>query len=245
MKYYLPSIILFLQGFLALGQEYKPQQGNFGIGYQIRFDGAASQNLVFSYYLTDKIEVGLGIGFNYVRMKTEDVDSFDVPGITGTVNIVSTNTDTRTSLGITLMPSAVKHLSIASDLDCFIGLGVPITISLKTTDETNANWTGTDYQHQATVLSKSPMPLSLGLSAILGCNYFFYRNLAIGATLNLGAALSQTKGDATVESSSSDTGANNPLNGTTTSSTITTPVNISILTVGTLSNVGLGLTFYF
>lgn len=241
----LSVILIFTLLSLSFAQSNKPVPGLWGIGYQIRFDSDFSQQFKVSYMMNGGWEAGTEIGFHYNHTASTSNDSIAV--FTGTENILGNNETKYSSslFSFSISPFLVKHCTINNNLDFYAGPIVPVTLRTKTTAINTNEVTATDYLSINDQKHKIPSFNAVGIGGVIGSRYFFYTNLAIGAQYSLTASYQFQKGDETVETTVTNSGANNPNSGFNFNGTETEKQNASSLNIGTLSNIGIDLTFYF
>ncbi|MEO6167919.1 MAG: outer membrane beta-barrel protein [Chitinophagales bacterium] len=241
----LAAIFIFSVLSFSFAQSNKPIPGQWGIGYQVKFDSGFNQQFQVSYMLNHGWEAGTQIGFYYSHTAATFNDSIDV--FTGNETIKG-NLETKiTTSGssFSIAPFLVKHCTINNNLDFYAGPIVPVTIGAKNTTINSKEVRAEDYLSVNDQKTKTPPGNSLGLGGVIGSRYFFYTNLAIGAHYSLSGIYSFQKGDETVETTVTNSGSNNPSSGFSFNGTETEKRNSSYLNIETLSNIGLDLTFYF
>ena len=240
------TIYLLLISCSLLAQNNKPFPNAWGIGYQVNLDSqGASQNFTFSRMLNGNWEVGTGIGFRYYHANSETEDSSVAVGFSGAIPVLATNSSELSYFTFSLSPFLLKHCNITSNLDCYFGPVVPLSFGSKTTNTSSNEVSGKDYFSSNENINKTPPFNSVGLGVILGSRFFFYRNLAIGAQYNLSGSYFFQSGESTTETNYTNSGSDNPSNGQDYHSEFSGHKKNTSTSIGTSSNFGLNLTFYF
>jgi len=230
----------------VFAQTNKPAQGAWGLGYQVNLDSqGASQNFTFSRMLNDGWEAGTGIGFHYTHSHNESADTAYVAANSGTIPVISTNIGTSSFFNFSLSPFVVKHCNITSNLDFYFGPVLPFSFGTSMASSNSNEMTGENYFSSGETTIKSPPTNSAGLGLILGSRFFFYPNLAIGAQYSLSGIYSFQSGKYTIATNYTNSGSDNPSDGLNSNYETSTEIKNATTSIGTSSNFGLNLTFYF
>jgi len=223
-------------------QDNKPEAGKTGIGFSVF--GNIGNRIAVSRMLKGGLEPGIGIGLSQGKAKTSSIDSTSIATNQGVKMGTSTATTSTPNMSVTLVPSILKHADIASNIDAFVGLQVPIVLTSKTTTNTNTKTEVANYSREVNVDSKQPSSHTVGITIVVGAQWFFYKNLSFGTICGIGAGFTGSKGDIETTTTTTNSGSANPSNSTTTKTTLTVRDNKST-TIGTFNNVvGLFLLYY-
>ncbi len=202
---------------------------------------AAMTLLTVAFAQDNKPEAGkTGVGFSLTGgVSNRLVISRTLKGL----RVVNT---VNPSFTYTVIPFILKHADIASNIDAFIGLQVPITMTNTSKVTSSTKVTATDYMQDMSSTSTNPSSHTVGANLVLGCQWFFVKNLGIGAICGLGFSSTGSKGN--IESTSTST--TTITNGSTTTTTTITSNTLSIQDnktsrVFTFNNIlGVFVTFY-
>jgi hypothetical protein len=240
------AVIILVASLSAMAQDNKPTAGCFGIGYVVGFF-PVQQNVGFSYLVADNLEVGGSIGFQFNRSRNSTYDSLFVTG-TGFTSLAAQreNKAVTTTANVTIAPMVKYHFSVKSNLDVFVGGVIPIGVGPGTKTVNSIIVTADNYNSTGSTTTKAPVNVSVGAGVLLGCQYFFYKNLALGATASLGFNATMADGNNVTTISDSETGSNNPGTGTTIPTTTTKQrVKMETQSAGMMHEFDLSLGWYF
>jgi hypothetical protein len=176
------SVIAFvsLLFFTSYAQDNnKPEANSFGLQYGVTFSSVVNQSVLFTGWLKNNIEVRGGLSFSVSGTNSTSNNSSS-----GTTNI-SVSKNGSFSFAPTI--SVVKHFPVKSKLDFFLGGSANIGFSAPTRDQYSSfTQSFTDYYSFQSTDVKSPITLAFGAGVVGGANFFFYKNLAIGADVSIG-----------------------------------------------------------
>jgi hypothetical protein len=245
MKTLLSFLLITAISITSFSQSNKPEKG-FGLGYGINFFNTPSHSVRFTHWTKKNIEYGGEITFNYSNSKNVNVDStiiFTLDGFNAVIPLTTTRIDSRYSVGIN--PIVLYHFPTKNNLDLFIGGILPI--GLNNSSGNNSVERVVDVpNYYVSELQKQTLPLNvnIGLQFTAGTNYFFYNNLAIGASFRLGYFGSFSNGKTINTISSNSSGSNNPF--TYSQTTINESNNINTFTnIGFNGSALFTLSYYF
>ena len=245
MKNLLLLTLLMTLFIASHAQDNKPEANSFGMQYGVNFNGTVNQSVQLSGWIKHGIEIRGALTFSYLNSKTDNIYSNSTVYINNR-ELPSVNTQTSSSENLSIAPSisVVKHFPIKGNLDFFVGASVNAGFSAPTAWSTNISTTTADsfYSYRSNS-SKVPLAFNWGASIIGGANFFFYKNLAIGADFGVGFGASNSKGTY----QGHDIAINNGLNNQSTANYdhITNyTVNNSRYLVNLTGNAGLHLTYY-
>jgi len=205
MKKVLLTIAVLVCAATAFAQ--KPVRGDMGFGMRFSaFNATAinaanfnavinSSELLYRYYLTDKIVVRAGFGINNVNnsgtYKKDSTYFFSssIPAQDGkTVNQNNSSTYSTKSSGFSISPGVEYHFAGGSKLDPYAGIQVFLSSKGTTTVESTATTVDiyalngkTIYESKEITKTVTPGGLSFGVGAVTGFQYFFSEKFAVGA----------------------------------------------------------------
>jgi hypothetical protein len=238
--------IIFAMAFVmaSLAQENKPEPGKTGIGFNI-LGGGFGNRISLSRRLKNGWEPGFQIGFIQNNASTSSIDSVTVFTDNGPKRGITTSTSSTPNMSLAFVPVIAKHAEIASNLDAFVGLQIPLIFGPGSTLKTNDKTQLTDYYREVDVVKKQPSTNSFGLNIGFGAQWFFVKNLGVGAICGLGAAYTIQKGNIETTTITTNSGSLNPSSTTVTTTTLSVQNN-KTTTIMSFNNVlGLFLTYYF
>jgi hypothetical protein len=231
--------------FTSPAQDNKPEANSFGLQYGVSYGGTLNQEIAFSGWLKNGIEVkgGVLLSFSQADSKSGSSDSINL----SSTNRIAGYSYTETKSGsITVTPniSVLKHINTKSNIDPFFGGLVSTGINFQTiqTQTINDN-SGQNFDHYTNTLTKTPVVATIGLSLVGGVNYFFAKNFAIGVDAGFGFTTGITSGQKYATSITSNSGSNNPANTYNSNTTINNLKTLSY-TLNLSGNGGLRFTYY-
>ncbi len=218
MKRIVFSLVLFL-GFAAsvsaqepAAERMKPAGGDFGLGFKITGlsninfsewsnDHFAVPQMLGRYYISDKfaLRARIGLDMTNVRDRYANKDEVAIAGFKRDTLIDSKTTGSNFSL----FPGVEYHMaSAATKIDPYIGFEAGISVIGKKTDLSTSKLAEFDANNSDAKTSESvittkkitPGGMGFGGNLILGFNYFFSDNFALGAEYTLGTAYTKTGG---------------------------------------------------
>ena len=213
----------------------KPEANSFGIQYGVNFGSNVSQSVLFTGFLKD-FEIRGGTTFSINGTNT--VNDNSSPG--------EINKTTNRSNAISFSPgvSIVKHIPIKGNLDFYVGGSANVGFSMPTSNTYYSYENSyTNYYSYISTDTKNPITLTFGLGVVGGTNFFFYKNLALGAEFSAGFNANTLTGRRTSTETDVNYGSSNANtnNGTYTTSYKSTSFNYNLSFVG---YAGLHLTYY-
>jgi preprotein translocase subunit SecF len=222
--------------FTSYSQNNKPDANSFGLQYGVVFSSAVCQAISFTGWLKNGIEVRGGLPFSVSVTNSTQDNSY--PGYT------STSVNKYGTFSFTPALSVVKHFPLKSKLDFFIGGSANVGFSLPTRDQYSSNTNSyTNYYSFQSTDTKNPITLSFGAGVVGGANFFFYKNLALGADVSIGFSANTPIGKRTLTQTDIESGSanSNPGNNVTTNSYSASGLSYSI---GFTGYGGLHLIYY-
>jgi hypothetical protein len=244
MKAKIALAFLLLINTAGFSQANKFSKDDFGIRYGIYFNGLLSQQLTFLGMITDRVEIGSIISVQYNAENNGRKDSTFVSAISGEIKAERNERFKTARLDIGLIPYFAYHFPVKSNLDVSLGGYLGINIRGMVRDERKVELSAAGYSSINTIKNKGPLLYALSTGLTVGCQYFFYKNVAFGAQASLGAGYNFINGKRTVETESNNAGIDNPTLGIN-YVTDENKVNSSGFNLSTVGNVGINLTFYF
>ncbi len=243
------TTITMLICLLAAGQTNKPVIGDFGVKYGVSFNGTAIQGLTFSGLVTNHWEVGSSVNVQYSQSTAASISAqqtyYDHPSGQSGFYVIGqqTTTSSNKTMALSINPFILYHFEIKSNLDLYTGANLSLgTGSITLSNSSNSVTVATDYYSQIINSTTYPFGYSVGGGLMLGGQYFFYKNLALGISANLGITYIGRKGTEVVSYTNINSGSQNnnvPIN----SGTYYGEINSHTLSLAS-SSVGLSLVFY-
>jgi outer membrane protein W len=231
--------------------QIKPVTGDWGLGFKL--DGINSTSITHwngngtqlfgRYYFTDKVAMRLGFGINTYNSKSEMTE--DVKDANQVIVGQNTQDIKTTQFGFGIMPGVEYHMgSAASKLDPYVGAEIMVNSLGKMKSDTTITQTDNsiNYSFNQNTTTEMKGSFTFGINAIVGFNYFFSDNFAIGAEYKWGFNSTTSGGDysttgttsTTISGNSSNTVINN------TGSMKNSAGNLNVAGMG-----GLNLNVYF
>ena len=230
----------------SYAQDNKPEANSFGMQYGVNFNGAVSQSVQLSGWLKHGIEIRGATSFAYTSSQTTTVIDNNTISVSNNRRIPTIQTNYGGSASLTATPSisVVKHFSATKNLDFFIGGAVSYGFTIPTANITNTTTITADSFYSYTSSSnKNPITFTWGLSILGGANFFFYKNMAIGADFGIGFGASNTNGNYVEQ----DIATNSGLNNTSTTNynrSFANKITTNKYNLNLTGNAGLHLTYY-
>lgn len=235
------TAIIALPGF---AQDNKPVKGDIGLRFGLTFNGNVGQQVVLSGMISDRSEIGSIISVGVVSAKTEDIDSVQVnTSAPGSVTGIRHDIEKASSTNILINPFYAYHFPVPSNVDVYLGVNAGVGVGIPGAQQSITKTMALNYEQVSTDKDKLPATLFVNGGIMVGCQYFFYKKLAIGAVASLGLSYGSQKGKVKSSSEVVNTGTDN--NGTDSFSEGFYRVNNSSFSLATSSYVGINLAFYF
>ncbi|HLP52076.1 MAG TPA: hypothetical protein VK154_14405 [Chitinophagales bacterium] len=244
MKNKIALLFLLLLSATTFSQANKPAVGDWGIRYGVFFNGGFGQQLTFTRMLKKNLEVGLGVTATFQMNKQTTNNLVTVDALNGVLPAERELTTVSNSLNIALNPFLLYHFPIKSNLDLYMGGGVNVGVNSSLRNSSVTRIHATDYEMKEEEAINNSPTIYGGASAIIGCQYFFYKNLAIGAQAGFGFSAGGSTGKAGSKTITTNSGALNPIQGEVIEDSNVT-FKQTTASAGIAGNVGLNLTFYF
>lgn len=237
-------IVLVIYG-TATAQTNKFTEGNFGLRYGISFNGSLAQTVAFSGIINQHIEIGAGISVLYSTTKSSTGYIETAYGKTGPFAANYTNISTSSNVNTSVIPYVVYHFPIKSNVDLYLGGDLNIgTGSFSLGTSTHSTVDGDNYHQESKTTTKYPPGFQVGGAAVVGCQYFFYKKMAVGFEANLGAAYVGRIGKTKYTSEITNTGTNNT-GKSIDYSEFTNTIHDYAVTMKSASNASIFFTFFF
>jgi len=162
------------------------------IGLRSIDDINGNESVMLRYYVKDDLVMRIGFGLNSSSKKFSSVDSLG--------SALQEYDSTYTQSDFYISPGIEHHMGASKRLDPYIGGRMAFGILGKRKSSSETVFTDTTGTGTRTLDSEMDGGFSFGLHAILGFNYFFTNQLAIGAEYVWGFNSITTGGDfSTVE----------------------------------------------
>ena len=237
--------LLVIVSAVTFGQDNKPLTGDFGIRYGVAFNGTFAQTLALSGMVTKNWEVGVGFSISYSNVKTQSISTNEIDNGIQDISVTETATNIAKTLSATLIPYAVYHFPVKTNVDLYAGANLNIGTGSITLDHNErSEYTGNGYYELEVTDFKYPVGYQVGGAILVGCQYFFYKNLAVGVDANLGAALTVQQGPYTITEQTVNSGINNT-NTINANSVTNDKLDNRTFSAKSASSAGVYLTFYF
>jgi len=224
----------------------KPEANSFGLQYGVNFNGTVNQAVQLSGWIKNGIEIRGSMTFSYSNSQTSSINTTNTVYTTDHTYIPSVETISNSSASLTLTPtlSVVKHFPVIGNLDFYAGGGFNFGLTIPTAWTKSSNTTVADsfYSYNSTS-TKGPISLNWGFSLSAGANYFFYKNLAIGADFGLGFLATNSKGNYQEQDVYINNGLLNPSTNNSTRN-VSTQNTTNKYAASLTGNAGLHLTYY-
>ena len=227
----------------AKSQENKPTPGRIGVGFSI--NNGMGNRIANNRVMKHELEIGFEFGFKEEKAREIIKDSIEIETTEGANMAWREEKVITPSFNLTIVPVITKHASLASNLDAFVGLQIPLSFGSKTETIHYTKIATNDYFSDVNILNKQPATHEIGLNLIFGCQWFFYKNAAFGAVCGFGATSYGMRGNCETITTRTNSGSLNPIHTTTTSSELFIKDN-RITTVNSFNDIlGIFLTYYF
>ena len=235
--------------FSVFAQDKKAEAHTVGLGFGIAYVSNVTPLVNVSYMINDKIEIGANLTMSFVRSRNSTFDSTIVfTGLPSPATLPA-ETESRTvnsSFGFGFNPFFRYHFPTKNNLDIYTGAVIPISIGTGNKQVATTLTKADDYESKGTVTTTNPVQVGIGAGALLGCRWFFYENLSIGAETSLGIMSAIANGKQKVVTSVSNSGTNNPATSTSIDD-VTTEVKTKFDSQNFtfLHSIGFTLNWYF
>ena len=238
------SIAFILLTITAFSQTNKPETGAFGIraGVSIPNYGLG---FTFSRMLKKNIECGSSIGFSISSTKSSQTTSgIKVSSTSGLLDASQDYNYRFLNYTATLAPFLVYHIPTNNNLDVFAGGRLLFALS-EQTNYTHVNRLYADnYESKSSSDIDFPISFGVGAGVLVGADYYFRKNMAVGVSGNLGFSSTFQHGTQTEKTTTTNSGSLNPSQGVTNSEQKWTKRNFNTNT-GLNGSVGINFTFFF
>ncbi|MDB5282673.1 MAG: hypothetical protein JWO06_1748 [Bacteroidota bacterium] len=241
------KLIMFsmLFSIVAFGQDNKFSNGDFALRYGVYFNGAVNQQFTFGRIIKQNWEVGTTFSFSFTTHKNTNTDTtsqYYFGRSNTSLNREIDNSQTNFSFGLT--PYMVYHFKTNNNLDIYTGPYLSLLFTDNGPLVTKTTLTGTNLGETEILTNYSPLSIHGGAGIILGCQYFFYKNLALGVQGSLGVTAGGTTGQTLSKDEIDDSGSQNAHQGYIVTRN---PQHVSTFdaSASLSGNIGINLTFYF
>lgn len=243
MKVKILSVLLLAVVITVSAQDNKFSKGDLGIRYGVSFGNGIQQQLTFSGMVGKQLEVGSSIAFSFRRTSSASYDSSLVLGAAGYVPGERGQETRSGNYFVSVSPFVAYHFPVKSNLDIYTGGYLGIGLSNTIANHSITTVTAQNINRERDVSTTQPVTFSVRPGIMLGCQYFFYKRLALGVEGQLGAAFSVAKGKSHDKVVITNTGSDNLEPSSSSEATSRSSYNdFSLATQGTI---GVNLTFYF
>lgn len=177
---------------------YFPSKGFFGFGLNATglinnarltpYQDSYSNDLIFArYFFSDKSALRLGFGLELNQFQQSVTDS---------LGAAQRNFDTSYAQPSTYIEFGIeRHLFTTKRLDPYFGAALNLGLEAQSRIKTSLSIEDTTGTATLTTDARSAGGFRIGVSGIVGFNYFVAKNFAIGAEYVLSYSYSQTGGD--------------------------------------------------
>ncbi|MFN0201554.1 MAG: hypothetical protein ACKVTZ_08535 [Bacteroidia bacterium] len=199
MKKLIFTFIVLVAFATTADAQMRPAKGDMGLGFKItglsnvafghwdKNDFEVPQ-LLYRYYLSDKLALRAGLGVDI----NNTTKSYKRDAIVGVVRTIIDRDSAVSGTVFSIAPGVEYHLtSPATKIDPYVGLTVGISYkgTTRTVVKDNVDELTNNQQtliQRLTTTTDAPGGMGIGASALVGFNYFFSDNFAIGAEYGLG-----------------------------------------------------------
>lgn len=241
------TILLFLMVItcIAGAQSNKFGKGDFGLRYAVTFNGSINQSIGLSGLLTDRLELGSNLQLGYQSTTTTEDQNFTVPTISqGSVSLPGTAHSLTRTLTFDVTPYFLYHFPTKNNLDFYLGPFVTAGLGKRFKDVSEYNIDQTDFHYYQKQELSTPLDVRFGAGLMLGAQYFFYKNLALGITGNFGASGFFRSGNDGAKTTIVNSGSDNPMPANTTTDSSRATKVVAWGANGLYSG-GITLAYYF
>ncbi len=242
-KYFLLMSLLFLTS-TTFSQTNKPEAGSFGIRAGVSIPNVGI-GLTFSRMLKKNIECGASIGVSFATSKSfQTTSGIKMWSTTGWIDVSQDYSNRFFSYTTSLSPFLVYHIPTNNNLDIFAGGRANFSLS-KQTNYTHVNrFYADNYEYKSTSKFNFPFSFGVGAGVLIGADYYFRKNMAVGVSGNLGFTSTFQHGTQTEKTTITNSGTQNPTQGTSYSEQKWTIRNLNTTTAFN-GSVGINFTFIF
>ncbi len=238
----------FILSFLSLyvwtfSQTNKPDVGGFGIKVGVSIPNIGL-GLTFSRQLKSNLEFGASAGFSFSTSKSRQVTTQGFTTINGWTNGNYEYTQRYFSYAISVSPFLVYHFPINNNLDVFAGGRLLFSVGRQINYTNTHRYYTANYESKNTSNIRFPFSFGAGAGVLLGADYYFRKNMAVGVSGNIGFTSLFQSGTQTEKVIQTNSGTLNPIQGTTYSEQKRAIKSVYTNT-GLNGSVGVNFTFYF
>ena len=240
------SIILLAILTLSVGgfaQTNKPNVGDWGVKVGVNVPNWGI-GFTFSRMLKKNLECGASLGASFSTSKYAQTNNTIIYTLSG--DVIGTHEFMQKSLNYTLSvaPFLAYHIPINNNLDVYAGGRLYLSMSKSIYYTSQTRYYAPNFEDLGTSKQIYPFSFGAGAGVLIGADYYFKKNMAIGVSGNLGFAANFQFGKNVEKRMSIQSGSQNPYQGFYSSEQSYTLKNIYTST-GANGNVGINFTFYF
>lgn len=241
---FLLGITFLLLTSTTFSQTNKPEAGAFGIRAGVSIPNVGI-GLTFSRMLKKNIECGSSIGFTISSSKHNQTSSgIMVYSTNGFIDVSQDYNYRFLNYTATLAPFLVYHIPTNINLDVFAGGRLLFALS-EQTNYTHVNRLyANNYESKSSSHIDFPFSFGVGAGVLIGADYYFRRNMAVGMSGNLGFSSSFQHGTQAEKTTTTNSGSLNPSQGVTNSEQKWNKRNFYTNT-GLNGSVGINFTIFF
>ncbi len=241
LLFVLATVLLFNNTLFA--QYNKPDSTAWGVHFGYSFNGYSNLNL--TRVTKSGWEFGGGLGLSSSTHKST-TSYTNMVADTGANLISSINTleDKSNSSNLFFSPIIMKHFPIKSNVDVYASFALPIGILFPYINSYSSTNQANNYLYKITNTTYYPLGYSVGANVALGCRYFFYKNISLGANMGLGYVQQQRKGTTKNTIIVLNEGVANPMNTVNSETIVKKEYNIVQTNLNTF-NLTLNMSYYF
>jgi uncharacterized membrane protein (DUF441 family) len=222
MKKTLLTLTMLTLGVSTLFAQFKPEEGNYGITFGINglqtvtLEPLSSGTVGFRYVMANNLWARVNLNVTSLNTKLENTQG----------GYLTNNKTSGTNFALSV--GAQKNFEGTDRLNPYFGIDLSIGNSgggktVNRTEVVNADSTlmpGDANGDFTEITTKNPKGMAIGLTPVVGFQYFFAQNFAVGAEFGWGFFMNSTKGgETTIETKSgSNTTTNTSTNNSKSSS---------------------------
>jgi len=228
----------------TFSQTNKPEAGSFGIRAGVSIPNIGI-GFTFSRMLKKNIECGSSFGVSFGSTKSfQKTSGLKWSSTTGLIDVNQDFSTRSFSYMASVSPFLVYHIPTNNNLDVFAGGRLHFSLSDQTTYTYVSRFYTENFDYKNSSNTDVPLSFGVGAGILIGADYYFRKNMAIGVSGNLGFSSTFQHGTRTEQTTITNSGTLNPSQGVTYSEQKWTTRNLNTNT-GINASVGINFTFFF
>lgn len=226
-------------------QTNKPNVGEFGIRVGVNIPNFGL-GFTFSRLLKKNIECGSSIGFSISSTKSSQT-TYGIKMSSTSGNMIDVKQDFYSrflSYTINIAPFLAYHIPIKNNLDVFAGGRLLFSLGEQTNYKNINRLYADNYESKGVAQFDMPIYFGIGAGALIGADYYFRKNMAVGVSGYLGFISTINYGTQTEKTTTTNSGSLNPTQGVKYHEQKWSRRDFYTNT-GANGNVGINFTFFF